>query len=417
MTKEQEDIYNTTDTCWICSNETKEDKVRDHCHITGKYRGAAHRNCKPKLKTPKKLPIIFHNLEGYDGHFIIKALNHFQNIKIEVIPKSTEKYMSIIINKNITFIESMQFLNSSLDTLVKNLEDDDFKHLTSEFSREHLDLLKNKDIYPYEWVDDIRIFNYPRPPPKSAYNSRYNQHKKEKDPKIRKETEDQRKERKEKEYNHINTTWRVFNFKTFKDLDNHYLRKDVLLLAAVFEKFIKTCLKYYSLDPVHYFSAPGLSWDAVLRMTKEKLEKIDNSKMHMFIEHGMRGSVCVAVKEYSKANNEECEAYDRTKKRTEIAYIDMNNLYGKAMMSYLPYPSFKWVKVTDENVKKILKLKDNASYGRFLEVDMYLLDELHDQQNDFSMAAEQLYVKDYMLSKEQREIIKLLNIKIGRNKN
>ena len=89
----------------------------------------------------------------------------------------------------------------------------------------------------------------------------------------------------------------MFNFKTFKGLHNHYLRKDVLLLADVFEKFIKTCLKYYSLDPVHYFSAPGHSWDAVLRMTKAKLEKIDNSKMHMFIEQGMRRSVCVAVKE------------------------------------------------------------------------------------------------------------------------
>ena len=140
MTREQDDIYNTTDTCWICSNEIKEDKVRDHCHITGKYRGAAHRNCKSKLKTRKKLSIIFHNLEGYDGHFIIKALSHFQNIKIEVIPKSAEKYMSIIINKNITFIDSMQFLNSSLDTLVKNLENGDFKHLTYKFSREHLDL-------------------------------------------------------------------------------------------------------------------------------------------------------------------------------------------------------------------------------------------------------------------------------------
>ena len=95
----------------------------------------------------------------------------------------------------------------------------------------------------------------------------------------------------------------------------------------------------------------------------------------------------------------------------------MNNLYGKAMMTYLPYASFKWVKVTDENVKKILKSKDNASYGRFLEVDMYLLDKLHDQQNDSPMAAEQLYAKDYMLSKEQREIIKLFNIKIGRNEN
>ena len=92
--------------------------------------------------------------------------------------------------------------------------------------------------------------------------------------------------------------------KSFRDFHNHYLKKDVLLLADVFEKFINTCLKYYNLDLCHYFSSPGLSWDAMLKMTKIELEKISDADIHYFIERGMRGSICSVSKIHSKANNE-----------------------------------------------------------------------------------------------------------------
>ena len=119
----------------------------------------------------------------------------------------------------------------------------------------------------------------------------------------------------------------------------------MLLLADVFEKFINTCINYYSLDPTHYFSAPGLSWDAMLKITNIELDKINDSDMHLFIERGMRGGICVAIQKYCKANHEYCKDYDLNydlnKQRTEIDYDDMNNLYGKAMMSYLPYGSFR----------------------------------------------------------------------------
>ena len=94
-----------------------------------------------------------HNLEGYNAHIIFKELNNFDNIDIQVIPESSEKYMSIIFNRNIIFLDSLQFLKASLDSLAGNLQDSDFKHLLSEFSSNKLELLKKKDAYPYEWVD------------------------------------------------------------------------------------------------------------------------------------------------------------------------------------------------------------------------------------------------------------------------
>ena len=118
MTNEDEEIYNNSHICWICKQELNMDKVRDHCHVTGKFRGAAHNKCNLKLRIPKKLPIIFHNLQGYDGHIIFKKLNNF-DVDISVILKGLDKYMSIIVNKHITFIDSLQFYDSSLDTWYK----------------------------------------------------------------------------------------------------------------------------------------------------------------------------------------------------------------------------------------------------------------------------------------------------------
>ena len=110
------------------------------------------------------------------------------------------------------------------------------------------------------------------------------------------------------------------------------LKKDVLLLADVYEKFIDdTCLKYYGLDPCHYFSSPGLSWDAMLKMTGIKLEKISDIDKHLFIEKGLRGGIPYIAKRHSKANNKYCPDYDKNKPSTFISYLDMNNLYGWAM--------------------------------------------------------------------------------------
>ena len=123
-----------------------DDKVRDYCHITGKYRGSKHWNCNINMTISKKLPIIFHNLRGYDSHLIIKELSKF-NCNINVIPNGVEKFMSFSLGKNIVFIDSMLFLNSSLDKLVNNLNE--FKYLSRVFKGNKLELVKKKGIYPY----------------------------------------------------------------------------------------------------------------------------------------------------------------------------------------------------------------------------------------------------------------------------
>ena len=121
------------------------------------------------------------------------------------------------------------------------------------------------------------------------------------------------------------------------DYHDIYIKTDVLLLADVFEKFINNRLDYYGIDPCHYFSSPGLSWNVMLKMTKIELDLISDTEIHLFIEKGMRGGISYIAKRHSKANNKYIKCYDSS------SNIDANNLYGWAMSQYLPYSGFKWL--------------------------------------------------------------------------
>ena len=202
--------------------------------------------------------------------------------------------------------------------------------------------------------------------------------------------------------------WNKFKMKNMGDYHDHYLKKDVLLLADVFEKFIDTCLKYYELDPCHYFSSPGLSWDAMLKMTGVKLEKISDIDQYLFSEKGTRGRISYIAKRYAKANNKYMCDYESNKQSTFITYLDKNNLYGWAMSEYLPYREFKWL----ENVDKldVMSVNEKSDIGYILEVDLKYPDELHDLHNDYPLAPEKLAVTNDMLSKYCKEIADKYNI-------
>ena len=271
MSEEEEHLFQKSNSCWIRKKFIDNDEkiVRDHCHVTGKFRGAAHQNCNVKFQLTKKVPVIFHNLRGYDSHLIFNELDKF-DLKIKVIPNGLGKYMTFFLNKNLVFIDSMQFMNSSLDKLVKNLLGEDFKYLVEE---------------------------------------------------------------------------------------------------------LDTCLKYYGLDPCHYFSCCGLSWDAMLKMTDIKLEKISGIDKYSSIEKGLRGGISYIAKRYAKANNKYINDYDPKTPSTFISYLDMNNLYGSAISEYLPCGRFKWLKNIDKF--DIMSISEKSLIGYFLEVDLEYPDQLH----------------------------------------
>ena len=164
-------------------------------------------------------------------------------------------------SENLVFIDSMQFMNSSLDKLVKNLSDEDFKYLVEEFGSENLELLKQKGDYPYEYMNSFGRFNGEKLLAKKYFYSSI------KDGKIGDDDKISDGHISVKDYLTCEKIWDKFGMKMMGDHHDHHLKKDVLFMADVFEKFIDTCLKYYGLDPRHCFSSPGLSWNAMLKMT------------------------------------------------------------------------------------------------------------------------------------------------------
>ena len=180
------------------------------------------------------------------------------------------------------------------------------------------------------------------------------------------------------------------------------MKKGILLLVDVFEKLIFTCLKYDDLNPCHYFSAPGLSWDAMLKMTEVALEKISDPHKYVFFEQGMRGGVSCINKRYNE-----------TSKNKHILYFDMNNLYGCAMSQYLPNNNFKWVKNIDKIEQKLMNMKNISSTGYAFEVDLEYPKKLHDIHNDYPLIPEKINIPKEWLSKYCLKIANVHNITTG----
>ena len=271
---------------------------------------------------------------------IFDELKNF-DVKIEVIPSMLEIYVASFLNKNLVFIDSMQFMNSSLEKLVKNLSDNDFKYLAKEFGYKSLELLKQKNAYPYEYMDSFKKFVEEKLPYKECFYSSV------KDGATGHNGKKLNDRMNDEDYLTCKEIWNEFNVKNMGDYHDHYLKKKVLLLVDVCEKFISTCLKFYELDPCHYFSSPGLSWDAMLKMTGVRVKKIGDIDMNLFIEKGLRGGISYIAKRYSKSINKNMKNYNPKKPSEFIIYLDMNNLHGWEMSAYLPHGRFKWLKNVD----------------------------------------------------------------------
>ena len=410
MTEDDEEKFQKADKCHICEKKynKKDVKVRDHCHVTGKYRGSAHKDCNLNFALTGKIPVIFHNLRGYDSHFIMQEIgaivkeNEYINKKgekcqmnINAIPNNMEKYMAFMLGNHLTFIDSFQFMSSSLDKLVSNLPKEALIYTSQKFKGGKLGLMSQKGVYPYDFMDSFDKFNEKLPPKEEFYSILNDEHISDKD------------------YTHAQNVWNTFNLKNMGEYHDLYLKSDILLLADVFENFRKTCLQYYKLDPCHYFTSPGLSWDAMLKMTNIKLELMTDIDMFQFVEKGMRGGTSYIANRYGKANNKYMKTYDEKAPSKYIMYLDANNLYGWAMSQYLPTGGFRWM--TEKQIKNInlSKYNENSKKGLILEVDLEYPKESHDLHNDYPLAPEKIKVTENMLSEYAKNIAKKHGVSTG----
>ena len=217
----------------------------------------------------------------------------------------------------------------------------------------------------------------------------------------------------DEDYQHAQNVWNTFKLQSMGEYHDLYLKSDILLLADVFENFRKTCIQYYKLDPCHYFTSPGLSWDAILKMTDIKLELMVDIDMFQFIEKGMRGGTSYIANRYGEANNKYMKTYDDKIPSKYIMYLDANNLYGWAMSQYLPTGSFEWLSPKQIEKINLNKYTENSNKGMILEVDLEYPQELHDLHNDYPLGPEKVKVTEDMLSDYCKKIANKYKISTG----
>jgi hypothetical protein len=304
---------------------------------------------------------------------------------INCIPNNMEKYMTFSLGQ-LQFIDSLQFMNSSLDKLVANLQTENLAITSQSHTDTELVLPRRKGVYPYEYVGSFERFDEARLPPKKAFYSQLS-----------------REHITDADYQHAQRVWEAFGCKTFGDYHDIYLRTDVLLLADVLETFRNTSMKHYGLDPAHYYTAPGMSWDALLKKTRVNLEPLTDIDMHLFFEKGLHGGISMVSHRHVKANNPQVEGHDPEKPTSWIKYDDVNNLYGWAMNQMLPVDGFKWA--SGLQISEVLAAPDDAPEGYVLEVDLEYPKHLHDSHSDYPLAPEAMSVPESWISDYQRALV------------
>ena len=331
LTNRQWKSYKRASKCHICYKpfNFKDPKVRDHCHYTGRYRGPGHSLCSLRYRILSYIPVVFHNLSGYDAHLFIKELGKHSN-DIGVIAKNKEDYVTFSVNvmvdrytdKNgderdrfikLRFIDSIKFMASSLDSLTSNLVHGGRKLIGFEgYSEQQYELLMRKGIYPYEYMSSWDKFKETHLLLNMTVIS-------------------------EDDYQHAQKVWKEFRIRNLGEYHDLYHRTDVILLANVLETFRDSCLEHYSLDPAHFYTSPGLALKVCLKKTGIRLELLTDPDILLMFEHGIRGGITQVVHRYAAANNKYMgKLYDPKEESSYLQYLDANNLYGWGMSQSLP---------------------------------------------------------------------------------
>lgn len=441
ISREQKSAFNNATKCSQCkvdfTDEGKSKKVMHHDHVTGEYISTLCSKCNLKFQYKRFLPVYIHNLKGYDAHLFVNSLFKFgqRNRDVSCIPNNEERYISFSktikvgeyfskknqvmkpVTYEIRFLDTIAFMNSSIESLVTNLRDGipDVSELRKAFpnSSRHftddnqLSLMTQKGIYPYDYISSFDKMNDTHLPHKAHFYSKlYDSVCSDAD------------------YQQAIKVWNAFKCKTFLDYHNLYLKSDVLLLADVWESFRNMCYTNYNLDCTYYFTAPGLSFDAMQKYTNIELELFTDADMYEFCEAGIRGGLSQISTRHAVANNKYMSNYKQVKVTMSkklvddkllkmatsyevsgdsyIIYLDANNLYGWAMSQHLPFADFKW-NTEEWTTERILSIANDAETGYKFKCHLRIPESHHDLFNNYVPCPENIQVKKADLSDWQQE--------------
>ena len=415
--KQKDEGYRNNNNCRFCEKEILSDKVRDLCHLTGKYRGPAHGKCNINVtqKQSNFIPFIFHNFSNYDCHMFFKKLVDKKKDKVDfdIIPKTNEEYISVTFGC-IRFIDSFRFLSSGLDSLVKTLvynshetlenlkkeidDNDEILNIVDKIEEDDRTIEDLKKGYPeeiknlekalldYMGENDLKILKTGFPDkwkyltkklayPYEYFNSIDDYQKPVNN--LKKEHFFSELKNKCPDDEEIERTMDInkrFNMKNGEELTEIYLKSDVLLLTCVFENFIKVSVDEFRIIPLYCVSLPGYTWQCGSKYTGINLQTLQDKDMILLLENNIRGGISSIMS----------DRYVKSSDTKKILYIDANNLYGHSMSEPLPYDEIKF----DNNVEleNILNTPDDSDNGYFIEVDLTYPNNIKEKTKNFPFA-------------------------------
>jgi hypothetical protein len=368
FTVEENERFKSAQVCHLCNIPFNEDNwqlkaVRDHCHYTNRYLGAAHSQCNLQRQTRQRIPIFVHNFKNYDSHFLLQAVNSSTH-RVSGLPVNYEKFRTLTINK-FAFIDSMELIPGALGDLVTTLSSSNhpftfLNQMSFCKSEQSKKLLLRKGVYPYEWASSVqKLVNSNCLPPRKDFFSSLKQEG------ISSE-----------DYAHAVAVFKHFHCKNMLDYCELYCQLDTVLLLEIISSFRTVIATHFNLDVTQYISTPQLAYDCMLTTLKSPIEKMSDPDMVLMCEQNIRGGVSFI--------NVRQSCPDKIK-----TYLDANNLYSVAQVDYVPIGNYKWVENLQYLEGQIEGWPDNADTGFILCVDLTYPEELHDIHSSMPLAPEQ----------------------------
>ena len=397
FTEEYKLYHNANDICHIC-NKNCVNKVRDHSHQTGRYRGPACKIFNLNYKHQNFIPVIFHNGKGYDFNLFFNEIFKQNNNRrrIDILPSTNGKARMFRVGI-LKFIDSYNFLTMSLDKMAKFYN------------------IKNKTLYPFEYFKDENSYNT------KLGNLSIQDFISSLTTKLPTQYEVD-------DFNNSNSN------KTGKELTLEYMENDIFILGHCFNLFVKLNMNTYKLNPLHYISLPSYSFDCFLKLGNVELDTIQDEQILKDFISAMRGVICgVMGDRYIRSQN---ESYSQSQSQRSIKepasqlaehgeasvtpvpgltkshqgtcfaddqrsiwYIDANNLYGYALMQKLPYKDFEYSNTT---LDKVLNISDDSDYGYWLICDLEDTNECKERTSNFQLLPHGREVENNELGYKQR---------------
>lgn len=380
---EAQNKFSASSSCHICKkNFSRDDLVRDHCHKTGLFLGAACSPCNLKRTECTTIPLFCHNFTSYDSHFLVKHMRDDSRIlKSSVLPSNSEKFRCMDVN-NYRFIDSLQFLNGSLEKLSSELAS------SGEHSYSILDglllydshedhkkkMLLKKGFFPYEYCSSLKKMRESQFPPIEEFFSNL------KNAGISQE-----------DYEHAEEVYNLFECSSMLEYCELYCTTDTALLAELVMRFRKEIFEKFNLEVAHYISLPQLAYDAMLKRTGVTIELISDVDQLMFVENNIRGGLSFIAERHA-------ERGANPRGFTDLIYIDANNLYGKAQRERQPIGDYRWMSEEDISKMDWTATTSDSSRGYIVEVDLHYPKHLHEFHNSFPVGAEKTRITSSMLS-------------------